>query len=292
MNDSIRTDLSSVAPVARRPGRDAEQVKNFYVNYHDRISEKRFNSPYWLRRYAHRWIHEQFLVHLKPGDRVLDAGCGEGVLSCLAAQRGVNVVGVDISPPNIAAARRLAAEWGVEVEFQEADAENLPFPDNSFDVVLSSHVLEHLPDLDAGLHELYRVSRDRALIAMPTCLNPAAWALLGEDVYWRVGRRTPLALSLGVARTLHAWIRGEEGPDQGYAGVDEVPHVWRFPHVMRRQIESAGFHIERFEAGPLIAPYVTEYLPFLRPLQPRIERLRALPFVRNFGFGSMAVCRK
>ena len=72
-------------------------IKTFYTDYHDCIAQKRYNSPYWLRRYAHRRTHEAFFDYLEPGQQVLDAGCGEGVLTCLAARRGVDIIGADIS---------------------------------------------------------------------------------------------------------------------------------------------------------------------------------------------------
>jgi hypothetical protein len=100
-----------------------------------------------------------------------------------------------------------------------------------------------------------------------------------------------VALLLGFAMTLAALIRGKEGPNEGYGG-KEIPHLWRFPGVMRRQIESVGFRIERFEAGPLILPYLTQYVPLLRRFQPAIDRFRGWPILRNLGYGSLAICRK
>ena len=276
--------------IASNSARDT--IKTFYAGYHDRITEKRYNSPYWLRRYAHRRIHEAFVDYLAPGQRVLDAGCGEGVLTCLVARRGVNVVGVDISGPNMDGARRLATQWGVRPRFIQADADRLPFADSSFDVVLSSHVLEHLPDPQRGMRELFRVTRSLALVAMPTCLNPACWALLGGDRFWTLGRRSLVAVPLGLARTVAAWLRREEGPDEKYEGHQNLPHVWRFPRVMRRALEGVGFEIAVFEAGPLIVPYLAEYLTPMRWLQPRLDRLRRRAVLRNFGYGSLAVCRK
>jgi len=270
----------------------SDAIKQFYTFYHDRITEKRYNSPYWIRRYAHRQIYAQFLPHLKPGQRVLDAGCGEGVLSYILARSGLEVIGVDISAPNIHNARRFAEELGLRVEFLQADAANLPFSDNSFDVVVSSHVLEHLHDMEKGLRELYRVTRSLALIAMPTCLNPACWVLLGGDNYWKLGRRSLVAMPIGLIKTVVALVRGKEGPNEGYGGNRDVPHIWRFPWVMRRQIESIGFRIERFEAGPLILPYVGEYIPVLRRILSEIDRYRGSRILREFGYGSMAVCRK
>lgn len=271
---------------------NTDSTKQFYASYHDRITHKRYHSPYWLRRYVHRQVYAQFLPFLEPGQCVLDAGCGEGVLSCLAAKQGVKVVGTDISALNIEGARDLAAEWDVDVAFFQSDAEYLPFPDNSFDVVLSSHVLEHLPNFFRGLRELYRVTRSLALIAMPTCLNPACWMLLGGASYYALSRRSLVALPIGLVRTVAAFLRGEEGPDEGYGGNESVPHIWRFPWVMCRQIESVGFRIEQFEAGPLILPYLGQYIPALRRLQPVIDQFRGRPLLRNFGYGSLAVCRK
>jgi 2-polyprenyl-3-methyl-5-hydroxy-6-metoxy-1,4-benzoquinol methylase len=268
------------------------QVKILYTQCHDRIVDKRYNSPYWLRRYTHRQIYAQFLPFLRPGQRVLDAGCGEGVLSCLAAKQGVEITGTDISAPNIRGAQQLAVEWDVDVTFIQSDAEHLPFPDNSFDMVLSSHVLEHLPNYFQGLRELYRVTRALALIAMPTCLNPACWSLLGGGGYYVLRRRSLVALPLGLAKTVLAFLRGERGPDEGYGGNQELPHIWRFPWVMRSEIKSVGFDIESFEAGPLILPYLGQYIPAMRRLQPIIDQWRDRPFLRNLGYGSLAVCRK
>lgn len=272
-----------------------ESVKGFYAEYHDPIIQERYNSAWWLRRYTHRQIHAQFLPWLEPGSRVLDAGCGEGVLSCMAArEKDVDIIGTDISGPNVKGAIELAASWGVRAKFLQADSEALPFPDESFDVVISSHVLEHLPHRERGLAEIYRLTRSRALIAMPTCFGPASWTLLGGDNFWRLRfRRTmPLAIPIGIGKIILAFLRGEDGPNEGYAGHDNFPHIWRFPWVMRRQIEAAGFEIEQFEAGPLILPYLFQYVSPLRRLQPAIDRQRARPFIRNFGHGSLAVCRK
>lgn len=271
---------------------ESERVKEFYTGFHDRIASKRHNSPYWLRRYTHRQIHAQFLPYLSRGQKVLDAGCGEGNLSLLVAQQGIEVVGADISKPNVMGAQQLARQQNVPVTFFQADAENLPFSDNSFDVVLSSHVLEHLPNLQKGLDELYRVTKSIALIAMPTCLNPSCWSILGGGGYYKLQRRAIVGLPIGFIKVASAFFWTDEGPNEGYGGNQNVPHIWRFPWVMRRRIEEAGFYIERFEAGPLIIPYLMQYVPFLRPLQSKLDSLRGYPIIRNLGYGSMAVCRK
>src|SRR4051794_28145492 len=75
---------------------------------------------------------------VRPGDDVLDIGCGTGPAAIRAAQAGGRVVGVDLTPELFPAARAEAAAAGVDVEWVEGDAEQLPFPDSRFDVVVST----------------------------------------------------------------------------------------------------------------------------------------------------------
>jgi len=104
------------------------------------------------------------LGRLALGERVLDLGSGAGTDSLVAAEmvgeRG-HVTGIDISPPMLAKARAAAAEMGAaNVEFVESEAERLPFPDESFDVVISNGVIDLIPDKDAVFAELFRLARE------------------------------------------------------------------------------------------------------------------------------------
>jgi arsenite methyltransferase len=101
------------------------------------------------------------LGRLTPGERVLDLGSGAGTDSLVAALMVAPdgaVTGLDMTPEMVAKARAGAAEAGVEnVAFVEGEAERLPFPDESFDVVVSNGVVDLVPDKDAVFAELNRV---------------------------------------------------------------------------------------------------------------------------------------
>lgn len=101
------------------------------------------------------------LGRLAPGERVLDVGSGAGTDSLVAAlmvgPEG-SVTGIDMTPEMLEKARAGAAELGLaNVRFVEGEAEALPFPDRSFDVVISNGVIDLIPDKEAVFAELYRV---------------------------------------------------------------------------------------------------------------------------------------
>jgi ubiquinone/menaquinone biosynthesis C-methylase UbiE len=102
------------------------------------------------------------LAQVQPGDTVLDVGCGTGSLALVAKERvGENgqVYGIDPAPRQISRARYKAARHRQTIEFQLGVIEQLTFPDQSFNVVLSTFMMDHLPnDLKRqGLTEIARV---------------------------------------------------------------------------------------------------------------------------------------
>jgi SAM-dependent methyltransferase len=94
---------------------------------------------------------------VEPGDDVLDVACGTGNAAIRAAQAGGQVVGVDLTPELFTAGRELAAEAGVEIEWLEGDAEDLPVDDESFDIVLSVFGCMFAPRHQVTANELSRV---------------------------------------------------------------------------------------------------------------------------------------
>ena len=103
---------------------------------------------------------------VRAGDRVLDVAAGSGNAAIPAAAVGGIVTASDLTPELFNAGRRIAAERGVELEWVEADAEALPFADNSFDVVMSCVGAMFAPHHQATADELVRVCRPGGTIGM------------------------------------------------------------------------------------------------------------------------------
>jgi SAM-dependent methyltransferase len=101
-----------------------------------------------------------------PGDRVLDVAAGTGNASIPAAATGAEVTASDLTPELFEAGRARAAAARIELEWAEADAENLPFEDESFDVVISSIGVMFAPHHQAAADELVRVCRPDGTIGL------------------------------------------------------------------------------------------------------------------------------
>jgi SAM-dependent methyltransferase len=105
-------------------------------------------------------------LHVAPGCRLLDVGCGSGQLALIAAKDGLEVTGVDIASNLVERARAPAQTEGLRARFEEADAEALPFEDASFDVVASLIAAMFAPWPDLVAKELLRVCKPGGTIAM------------------------------------------------------------------------------------------------------------------------------
>jgi SAM-dependent methyltransferase len=126
-------------------------------------------------------------LNLQPGMRVLDVACGTGNLAIPAARLGAVVTGVDIAPNLIEQARENARREGLTIQFDEGDAENLPYEDGSFDAVITMFGAMFTPRPELTAAELKRVVRPGGFIAM------ANWTPAGfiGQMFKIVGKHVP-----------------------------------------------------------------------------------------------------
>jgi demethylmenaquinone methyltransferase / 2-methoxy-6-polyprenyl-1,4-benzoquinol methylase len=115
------------------------------------------------RRWKHRVVQ---LAALRPGQRALDVCCGTGDIALALAQHGPEVTGLDFSQAmlQIAETRRLKNQQSSDAnpKFIQGDAQQLPFPDNSFDAVTVGYGLRNLASWETGLREMFRVAKPGA----------------------------------------------------------------------------------------------------------------------------------
>lgn len=131
---------------------------------------------------------EEFVrgLNLQPGMRVLDVACGTGNLALPAARSGAVVTGVDIAPNLIEQARENAKREGLTAQFDEGDAESLPYEDASFDAVITMFGAMFTPRPELTAAELKRVVRPGGFIAManwtPTGFIGQMFKIVGSHV--------------------------------------------------------------------------------------------------------------
>ncbi len=105
-------------------------------------------------------------IGIPAGSKVLDVACGSGNTAIPAAKAGASVTGVDIATNLLEKAGTRAAREGVNADFREGDAEDLPFPEHSFDVVLTMYGAMFAPRPEKVAAELLRVCKPGGIIAM------------------------------------------------------------------------------------------------------------------------------
>lgn len=132
------------------------------------------------------------LDHLKDNSIICDCGVGTGAFSLALAKyvsSKIKVIGVDISPEMLTLAHQLFLQKGINHEIYHGDVNQLPFDDNTFNLVMSAHMLEHLPNPTMGLQEMVRVLRPGA----PLIIAVTRPGLLGFwlESRWGNGCLTP-----------------------------------------------------------------------------------------------------
>jgi SAM-dependent methyltransferase len=189
-------------------------------------------------------------VDLRAGERVLAAGYGSGSAALAAARRFCRAVGVD-DPEQLEQARRRAQAEGLEVAFQEGDAEDLPVPDGSFDVVLSACDAMSAPAREGMVGELLRVCRPGGRIGM------VSWTPDGyiAELFTAIGRHLLAPVALGGPMLYGAKERLRElfGPEVAITA-PRRSFLWRFPSAEHQVEFFANFHDPTVKALQALGP--------------------------------------
>lgn len=134
-------------------------------------------------------------VDLRAGERVLDVAAGNGNATLAAARRWCDVVSTDYVPALLERGRARAGAEGLPVKFEQADAENLPYPDHSFDVVLSTFGVMFTPDQEKAAAEMARVCKPGGRIGLanwtPSSFIGELFRLMGRYLAPAAGVKPP-----------------------------------------------------------------------------------------------------
>jgi SAM-dependent methyltransferase len=141
------------------------------------------SAPWEEAEHTLATVHEHLIAALEPrtGERWLDVATGTGAVAVRAAAAGADVIGIDLSTRQIEVARARAADAGLAVSFEVADAENLPYGNESFDVVSSSMGLIFAPDHARAAEELARVCRRGGRVAFTAWRPDPDWNALMKE---------------------------------------------------------------------------------------------------------------
>jgi SAM-dependent methyltransferase len=238
--------------------RTAESIRDANVRYHD-LAAEHYDSKWGIDYGAIGQAQVVGKLRKALGHaprryaRALEIGAGTGYFSLNLTLAGVvgHAVATDISPGMLRTLERSAAELGIEVETAACEASELPFEDDSFDLVFGHAVLHHLPDLDAAFREFRRVLRPGGVVAF--CGEPshygdriAAWPKRGANAV------APLWRALMGAGPRASYANGNGGNEEGE--LEQVVDVHAFtPAGLEAHVSGAGFSEVRVSGEELAA---------------------------------------
>jgi ubiquinone/menaquinone biosynthesis C-methylase UbiE len=275
---------------ATAPALDTERIREANIRYHD-AAARGYDSK-WAIDYGEiggRQVIGKLTKALgeRPAHypRALEIGAGTGYFSLNLMRQGVigHAVATDISPGMLGCLAETAASLGLDVETRQADAEALPFPDASFDLVLGHAVLHHLPGLERALGEFHRVLAPGGTLAFmgePSAhgdrlaVMPKRLGALVEPAWRRVMRAAP-----------RTETTSDELPaEHTYGALEGLVDVHTFtPAGLRALARDAGFTRVRVAGEELLA---NVYGWFLRRLEADVDPA-SVPFTwHRFAFSS------
>ncbi|MDZ4735069.1 MAG: class I SAM-dependent methyltransferase [Rhodospirillaceae bacterium] len=163
-------------------------------------------------------------LDLRAGSKVLDVAAGNGNVSLAAARRWCDVTSTDYVPALLERGKKRAEADGLAMAFREADAENLPFGDNSFDAVVSTFGVMFTPDQDKSASELLRVCKSGGRIGLA---NWTPEGFIGQ-LFKTIGKHLPPPQGVKSPALWGTKARLDEMFGKGAASIDAAPRDFVF----------------------------------------------------------------
>jgi len=226
----------------------------------------------YVSEYARGFYVVDTLARYAPGfrvdgARVLDIGCGDAGVLIAFAERGAACAGIELDEKSLERGRVRAEEHGVEVDLRRGIAEELPWGDGSFDLVILDNVLEHVTDREKTLREIHRVLRPGGLLYQVTPKPFSAYSLWNDPHY-------DLAGLVLMPRSMQIWYFEKlRGGGEGTYDVGVIPTRWR----IRKMLRAAGFS-EVVSPRELWVHYLRNRIARPEEVRPGIKRRLAAFF--------------
>jgi SAM-dependent methyltransferase len=250
-----------------------DQVKKYWEEYPlfshelDQVGSAEFfeHLDKIKREDVERFSFSYWDFNAYPGKKVLDVGCGPGWITVMYAQGGARLTAVDLTLSAVKLAKGFLAYRGLAALVQQANAEALPFEDDSFDLVVSSGVLHHTPDFMKAMRECHRVLRPGGEAKITLYRK----GLLHHHLVWPLvvrlmrlaGVQHPGADLARTAIDVDDFIRQYDGADNPL-GLGKTNYHWD------RLLREAGFQVD----GRENRFFPRRFLPFSSLIPPFIHQ--------------------
>jgi SAM-dependent methyltransferase len=224
-------------------------------------------EPYKRFFYGTRFRAVLDALDARPGEEILDLGCGSGAYTRELVERGATVVATEFAPTALALAERNLGDLADRADFRLEDAQSLTLPDATFDKALLTEVIEHVPAPGMAIAEAARVLRPGGLLVVST-----------------PSRFSPLNLAYGVKRRI-----------RGY-GFNE--HIHEFTPGSFHRMVSRHLRVEGLEFANFVLPYPADELylrlgsPALAVLKLAEKALSRAPVLQRLGWTMVIRARK